>query len=233
MNEKNLAEVKTRMKKQKTTRNKKTLNEIHIELSEKRKKLLEIICEKGASPWLTTFPIKNEGFQLDKQTFWDLIRIRYGYQLIRLPEKYVCGAHFDLQHSLSCKKGGFVSLHHNMIRDVTAKLLDEVCHDVRVEPQLLPVTGESFKEATANRSYEARLDISARSVWITGQKAFLDVRVFNPLTGRYGNSNISKAFEINEKEQKRAYNERVQEIEQGTFTPVSYTHLTLPTILLV
>ena len=110
-----------------------------------------------------------------------------------------------------------------MIRDVTAKLLNEVCHDVRVETQLLPVTGESFKETSANRSCEARLDISARSVWITSQKAFLDVRVFNPLAGRYGNSNISKAYEINEKEKKRAYNERVQEIEQGQFAPLVFS----------
>ena len=29
--------------------------------------------------WLTTLPIKNEGFQIDKQSFWDLIKIRYGY----------------------------------------------------------------------------------------------------------------------------------------------------------
>ena len=130
--------------------NKKTFNEIHIESSDKRKKLLEIISEKGASLWLTILPIKDEGFQLDKQTFWGLIRIRYGYHLTCLPEKCACGAHFDLQHSLSCKKGGFVSLRHNMIRDVTASLLDEVCHDVRVEPQLFPVTGKSFNEATAD-----------------------------------------------------------------------------------
>ena len=110
VNEKNLAEVKTRMKKQKTTRNKKTFNEIHIESSDKRKKLLEIISEKRALLWFTTLPIKDEGIQLDKQTFWDIVRIRYGYQLARLPEKCACRAHFDLQHSLSCKKGGFVSL---------------------------------------------------------------------------------------------------------------------------
>ena len=69
-----------------------------------------------------------------------------------------------MQHAFSCKKGGFVTLCHNMIRDVTARLLKEVCHDVRVEPQLLPITGEDLKEATANKSSEARLDISARSV---------------------------------------------------------------------
>ena len=59
VNEKDLAEVKTRMKKQKITRNKKTFNEIHIESSDKRKKLLEIISEKGASLWHTTF--SNQG----------------------------------------------------------------------------------------------------------------------------------------------------------------------------
>ena len=37
------------------------------------------------------------------------------------------------------------------------------------------------------------------------------------------NSNISKAYQINEKEKKRAYNERVQEIEQGTFTPLVFS----------
>ena len=110
-----------------------------------------------------------------------------------------------------------------MIRNVTAKLLNKVCHDVRVEPQLLPVTGESFKETSANRSCETRLDISTRSVWLTGQKAFLDVRVFNPLAGRYGNTNVSKAYEINEKEKKRAYNERIQEVEQGSFTPLVFS----------
>ena len=64
---------------------------------------------------------------------------------------------------------------------VTARLLKEVCHDVRVEPQLLPITGEELKEATANKSSEARPDISAKSVWLNDQKAFLNVRVFNPL----------------------------------------------------
>ena len=49
-----------------------------------------------------------------------------------------------------------------MIRDITARLLKEICHDVRVEAQLMPITGEKFKEATANRSSEARLDIFAR-----------------------------------------------------------------------
>ena len=77
-----------------------------------------------------TLPIKDEGFHVNKQSFWDLIRIRYGYQLTRLPSTCVRGSSFDLDHALSCKKGGFVTLRHNSLRDLTAKMLDEVCTDV-------------------------------------------------------------------------------------------------------
>ena len=41
------------------------------------------------------------------------------------------------------------------------------------------------------------------SVWKTGQKAFLDVRVFNPLAGRYGSSNISKAYTRSTKKRRK------------------------------
>ena len=32
-----------------------------------------------------------------------------------------CGNKFDIQHSMSCKKVGFVTNRHNNIEDVTAK----------------------------------------------------------------------------------------------------------------
>ena len=37
----------------------------------------------------------------------------------------------DFQHSLSCKMGGFVSLRHNHLRNITANIIDQVRHDVR------------------------------------------------------------------------------------------------------
>ena len=45
-------------------------------------------------------------------------------------------------------------------------------------------------------------------------------RVFNPNANRYVNQSLKKIHEINEKEKKRAYNERVQEIEHDSFTPI-------------
>jgi len=56
------------------------------------------------------------------------------------------------------------------MRDLTAKMLSGVCKDVRVEPHLNPMTGKTMGEVTANTSDEARLDISARAFWVSGQK---------------------------------------------------------------
>ena len=49
---------------------------------------------------------------------------------------------------------------------------------------------------------------------------FLDVQVFNPNTKRYANIELSKAYEINEKEKKKTYNERILQVEHGSFTPL-------------
>ena len=73
---------------------------------------------------------------------------------------------------MSCKKGGFINIRHNDLRDLTAKLLSEVCRDVEVEPTLLPLTGEHMDYRTAIETDEARVEIRARRFWIRGQQAF-------------------------------------------------------------
>ena len=180
-------------------------------------------CVKGASSWLTLLPIADEGYELNKELFWDLIRIRYGYQLKRLPTLCECGSPFDLQHALSCKKGGFVSLRHNELRNTIALMLKTICKDVVIEPALHPLTGEDLHEVSAITGDEARLDIHARGFWQTGQSAFLDIRVFNPLAKRHVSQDLKKCFDSNEREKKRAYNQRVLEIEHGSFTPLVFS----------
>ena len=80
---------------------------------------------------------------------------------------------FDVQHALSCKKVGFVSLRHNHIRNITLILLKEVCKVVRVEPQIQLLTGEYLQHSTGAGN-EVRIDISARGFWQAGQMAFLE-----------------------------------------------------------
>ena len=63
-------------------------------------------------------------------------------------------------------------------KNITASLLKEVCHDVRIEPSLQKLTGEKFKQRTVNTSDEARLDVAKRGFWVAGQTAFSVIRVF-------------------------------------------------------
>ena len=87
-------------------------------MNEAQRRQNDLNLETGASSWLTTLLINDEGYVLNKQCFWDLVCIRYGWGLKRLPENCACGATFTIQHALQCAKGGFVSLRHNQIRNL-------------------------------------------------------------------------------------------------------------------
>ena len=137
------------------------------------KTLNELYRERGASSWLTTIPLAEEGYDLTKQLFWYLIRIRYGWTFRRVPSNCECGIKLDIRHTLSWKKGFFVSLRHNHIRNIMSILLREVFRDVRVKPQLQQLTGEYLQYSCAAGN-EVRLEISARGFWQAGQMAILN-----------------------------------------------------------
>ena len=132
-------------------------------LPTKLQKALTICSEKGASSWLSALPISEHGFALHRGAFRDALCLRYGWQPVHLPSHCVRGHHFTIEHALSCSRGGFPSIRHNEIRNITADLLSEVCHSVGTELSLQPVTGEQFEHRTANREDGARLDIVAQS----------------------------------------------------------------------
>ena len=186
--------IKRKIKNQKQKKHQAKLENIRSYLTEEQIRLNNLNQEHGSSSWLTTLPLSEEGYDLTKQLFWDLIRIRYGWILTKLPAYCECGEKLDLQHALSCKKGGFVSLWHNFVRDITSSLLSEVRKDVRVEQQLQYLTGESFAPSTATGN-EVRLDVCARGFWQAGQMAFFDVRVFSPNARRYAKQELSKTYQ--------------------------------------
>ena len=68
-------------------------------------------------------------------------------------------------------------MRHNRLRDLIAKMLKEVCYDVRTEPHLLKVNDGDCVLPHTNKAEQARLDISARGVWTSFDKSFFDVRV--------------------------------------------------------
>ena len=175
------AEIKSDIKNRKKKLNEAKLQEVTNNTSCKRKlRSVEASTENGASVWLTMIPIKRNGFSLEKQAFWDAIRIRYNIPLERLPTLCVCRDSFNLQHVLSCLKGGLVITRHNELRNLRAEILGEVCKNVVMEPLLTPLMGKELRKSS-NASNQARADVSARGLWINGQTAFCDVRVSNPL----------------------------------------------------
>ena len=98
-----------------------------------------------------------------------------------LPSNCVCGKKFTVEHALGCPCGGFPSIRHNELRDITAELLTEVCHCVGVEPTLQPLTGDQFFYRSANVEVGARLDVVAEGFWVADRRLTLMSRFSTPL----------------------------------------------------
>ena len=151
--------------------------------------------EKGASSWLSALPITEHGFALHKGAFRDALCLRYGWHTPLLPSNCVCGKHFSVEHALSCSCGGFPSIRHNELPDITAQFLTETCHNVGIEPSLQPLRGEQLRLKTANTEDGARLDIVVEDFWGRArQKAFFDVRDFNPYAQSHRNSSLAQCY---------------------------------------
>ncbi len=114
------------------------------------KRLLDLASEKGASSWLTSLPLAEYGFILNKQEFNDAILLRYNFKLKNVAPVCVCGEQNTVNHALICKIGGYVSMRHNHLRDTTAELLrsHQICKDVETEPHLIPLNGETLPPGT-------------------------------------------------------------------------------------
>ena len=211
--------IMQQIKKERVERQEKLLEEVRKNMSKEQLRANDLSQMKGASSWLNALPLEEEDYILNKREFFDAVHLRYRWNLKRMPINCVCKKKFNLDHAMQCVNGGFVHKRHDRVRDMFAKLLDEVCYDVRVEPPLEPLTGEALPD-TANRDVEARLDIAARGFWQDGAMALFDVRVFNPFAKTHLKSNLMSAFDANEKQKKTQYNQRVIEIEHGSFTPL-------------
>ena len=137
------------------------------------------------------------------------------------PSHCSCSHPFSVEHALSCKTGGFPAVRHNEVRDITASLLTEVCHGVSTEPHLQSLSGESMSHRSVNTEVGARLDVAMYGFWGSRfEKAFLDVRVFNPSAQSNRHGSLAAVYRRHELEKKRQYEQWVRDIERATFTPL-------------
>ena len=160
-----IANAKNTMKMLKGKRHKHTYSQLLIKLDSFAKQALKMAKDKGASSWLTTLSLDRLGYTLYRQEFRDSIALRYNWKIKDIPAQCGCGNENIIDHSLSCKKGGHVILRHKNIRDTTAKLLEEVCNDVQIEPRLISIAEHIeavYDTARGNKAENARLDAAAR-----------------------------------------------------------------------
>lgn len=101
------------------------------------------------------------GFDLHKGAVRDCLCLRYGWIPSSLPTSCTCtcGSPFSIDHALNCPFGVFPLIRHDGIRDLTARLMREVCCHIVIEPTLQPLSGENLSPRSANCSYGARLDM--------------------------------------------------------------------------
>lgn len=100
------------------------MTRLQIKIPEDLFKLIELSSAKAASSCLTS------------------LKMSY------VSKSCVCGEPCAISHGLTCKKGGFINISHNVVRDTTHKLLTEVCRNVQLEPSLQPVTKEDLPVGT-------------------------------------------------------------------------------------
>ena len=92
----------------------------------------------------------------------------------------------------------------------------------RKEPHLQPVTSEIMNYKTANTDDESRLDIKAHGFWQRNQTTYFDIRVTHVNCHSQKDKETSVIFKTHEAEKKRAYLQRVVDIELGSFTPLIF-----------
>ena len=180
--------------------------------------------QPGASTWLTALPLTSHGFDLTRREFHDGLCLRYGWEPSNLPSSCSCGQRFGLEHALTCRRGGYVAMRHDEVRDLFSELLAETCSNVTTEPELQPLDGVSLQTRGANRQDGARLDIKAGGFWGRSrfEATFFDVRVFNPYAASYRSTPPDNIFASHDREKRRLYEERVREVEGACFTPLVF-----------
>ena len=95
--------------------------------------------------------------------------------------------------------------------------------DVKIEPDLQPLTGEALESQSAITTDGARLNIAVNGFWGGRyERTFIDVGVFNPHAQSNRNTSIPNGYQKHENEKKRAYEVRVREVERSSFTSLVF-----------
>ena len=192
-------ELRAEVQKRKNDRLNNLLHEVENTLMPEQNRAAKQAKQKDASSWLIS--LEDHGFTLTKGEFRDALALRYNKPLYSLLSNCPCGQKFNVTHALNCKKGGFVTMRHNNIRDFEANLIRIMQNDVEVESQLQQVENEHFNGLKEDY---ARPDIRAKGVLRNAQNAY-DVRATNINSDSQKNMPVEKILSKHKQDMKRNY----------------------------
>ena len=222
-------------RKERMLEEKEFLDEMKASAPKAVKRRLERFGNTGA--WLTATPNALDGTLLSAHEFVDNVRIRYGLKPVGLCERCDgCGERFTVEHGLSCKKGGLVSIRHDDARDEAANLCAMALTNSRVscEPLIFygkdvnasQETGAEAGVAAGNVSNEAgdeaRGDIAAHGLIKRGETCIMDIRVTDTDAKCYQSSSSEKCLERAAKSKKDKYLQPCIE-RRRSFIPLVYS----------
>ena len=193
------------------------------ELSTDVASIFRQLTEPSASNWLSCLPLQKYGFVFHKSDFRDCVRLRYGKEIDRMPDKCAFMAKFDINNALNCHLGGFINIRHNEIRNFIGGMISRVHNDVQIEPELQPLHDEQFHLASTLTADQARPDVRARGFYRAGQQAYFDVKVLNPYAESYSKLPMKIVYDRAEKQKIRANNDRILNVEHRTFVPLIFS----------
>ena len=80
-----------------------------------------------------------------------------------------------------------------------------------------------FYDSTTLTGDNAHPDIRARGFYRPGQNSYFDIKFLNPNSESYLSSSTEKVYERAETQKRRLYNERILNVEHGSFCPLVYS----------
>jgi hypothetical protein len=184
---------------------------------------------KLTGTWLATTPTTFNGTDLSADEFRDSLRLRYGLQPLMLPAKCDgCTQPFSVEHAMSCKAGGLVTLRHNDVAAEWHQLCAQALTPSAVSDEPL-IHSSRDNQISANRNGpevaiqpETRGDVAAHGFWRRGTTAIFDVRITDTDAPSYRNRDPTKILQGHEKEKKAKYLEACL-ARRRTFTPLVFS----------
>ena len=121
---------------------------------------------------------------------------------------------FSVKHALSYAKGRFPSIWQNEIRNLTASLLTEVCHDICTEPK----SNNILTGASANCKGCAQLDSRKWVLRWDPRKNIFDIWLFNPRALWNRHTLLSSCSRNREQMKKIVYKQGIREVANALFS---------------